>query len=86
MPIQATRLETEEDVKRALAHSEPVASAGKTRFKGGPAPADDAPPLFRPAYGPPRRSSRFAMTGRRRAKRSVCGRTHSSSAERKVTS
>jgi pSer/pThr/pTyr-binding forkhead associated (FHA) protein len=53
MPIQATRLETEEDVRRALIALRPGAKAAKGPVAGGPAPADDAPPFFRPALRPP---------------------------------
>jgi pSer/pThr/pTyr-binding forkhead associated (FHA) protein len=53
MPIQATRLETEEDVRRALNAIRPGGGAAKAPMAGGPAPADDAPPFFRPALRPP---------------------------------
>jgi pSer/pThr/pTyr-binding forkhead associated (FHA) protein len=53
MPIQTTRLETEEDVQRALKALRPGAAAAKPVRAGGPAPADDAPPFFRPALRPP---------------------------------
>lgn len=53
MPIQATRLETEEDVRRALIALRPGAKAAKGPVACGPAPADDAPPFFRPALRSP---------------------------------
>jgi pSer/pThr/pTyr-binding forkhead associated (FHA) protein len=52
MPIQATRLETDEDVRRALALHRPGARAAAMPVNGGPAPADDGPPLFRPSLRP----------------------------------
>jgi FHA domain len=53
MPIQATRLETEEDVRRALMMHRPGARPAASPVVGGPAPADDGPPLFRPSLRPP---------------------------------
>lgn len=51
MAIQATRLETEDDVRQALNAFRPGAVA-KAPAKGGQAPADDAPPIFRPSLRP----------------------------------
>ncbi|HEX4415299.1 MAG TPA: FHA domain-containing protein [Lacipirellulaceae bacterium] len=52
MPIQATRLETEEDVRRALVARRPEAASAKSPVSRRPAPADDAPPFFRPFLRP----------------------------------
>lgn len=52
MPIQATRLETEDDVRRALFAHRPSVAEAKFPVVGGAAPADDAPPFFRPSLRP----------------------------------
>jgi pSer/pThr/pTyr-binding forkhead associated (FHA) protein len=52
MAIQGTRLETDEDVRRALLLHRPAAR-GAAVAAGAPAPADDGPPLFRPGLRPP---------------------------------
>jgi pSer/pThr/pTyr-binding forkhead associated (FHA) protein len=51
MPLQATRLETEEDVRRALNAHRAGASPAKVPTAGRPAPPDDAP-FFRPSLRP----------------------------------
>src|SRR5262245_30391630 len=52
MPIQATRLETEDDVRRALQAHRPGGPPIKVQTMGATAPADDAPPFFRPSLRP----------------------------------
>lgn len=52
MAIQGTRLETNEEVREALARYRPPARAGAP-VQRQPAPPDDSPPLFKPTRRPP---------------------------------
>jgi pSer/pThr/pTyr-binding forkhead associated (FHA) protein len=52
MASQGTRLETNEEVREALARYRPAAR-GAVPAQRQPAPADDSPPLFRPTQRPP---------------------------------
>jgi pSer/pThr/pTyr-binding forkhead associated (FHA) protein len=52
MPIEATRLETDEEVRQALLKYQPAAAQGLPPRRE-PAPPDDAPPVFRPTQRPP---------------------------------
>jgi pSer/pThr/pTyr-binding forkhead associated (FHA) protein len=52
MTIQATRLETEKDVRRALQAVRPNGRAVPPPIPTGPAPPDDSPALFRPSLRP----------------------------------
>ncbi len=50
MPVQGTRLETDEDVRQALQMQRPASPVAPT---GRPTPADDSPPPWRPVSRPP---------------------------------
>jgi hypothetical protein len=52
MEIEATRLETDEEVRQALLKYRPAVRPGVAAHRE-PAPPDDAPPLFRPTERPP---------------------------------
>ena len=52
MAVQGTRLETNEEVREALARYRPPAR-GAAPLNQQPAPPDDNPPLFRPTRRPP---------------------------------
>ncbi len=52
MKIEGTRLESDDEVRQAMLRYRPAAQRAEAPSPRQPAPADDAPPLFRPTQRP----------------------------------